>query len=57
MTTRARYLIAIPWALATVAAFTLSATSLLAQSAAPYTVVESGKTFGRLQDADRKSVV
>jgi hypothetical protein len=51
MTTRARYLIAVPWALATVAAFALSATSLHAQSAAPYTVIATGKTFGRLQDA------
>jgi hypothetical protein len=42
---------AISLALAAIAAAALPIGTALAQSSAPYTVVETGKTFGRLQDA------
>lgn len=52
MNTRARILLAAPWLICTAAAIATSSTALNAQSgAAAYTVVETGRSYARLQQA------
>lgn len=51
MNTRTRILLAAPWVICTAAAIATSSTALNAQSGAAYTVVETGRGYGSLQQA------
>ena len=51
MKTRTRILLAAPWALCTLAAIATSGPALYAQSGGNYTVVETGRSYARLQQA------